>query len=40
MHTTVTDLDKLFFRWNKQQIIFTSDDNDDSNQPPIIQHSS
>ncbi len=48
MHTTVTDLDKAFLHHvggisNKsfvQILDADSDDNDDSNQPPFIQHSS
>ncbi len=48
MHTTVTDLDKAFLQYvvviiNKsfvQILDADSDDNDDSNQLPIIQHSS
>ncbi len=48
MHTTVTDLDKAFLHHvggisSKSfiQILDADiDDNEDSNQPPIIQHSS
>ncbi len=48
MHTTVTDLDKAFLHHvvgisNKsfiQILDADSDDNDDPNAPPIIQHSS